>query len=615
MSQPSQTSKLAVTLTGTPAVPDFEKFANSVKSQNRAKFAYEMKHGLRAGMKKGEKPKDRAKALLTKARQVILKHQNKEAISLLRKAIELHPQNAELHTQLGDVLVKDMEQLPQALSCYMKAISLEPKVGNHYASIATLLMKMQKFEEAIDYFEIAVGFDPKNLIALSRMMHLKAHRLRWNDWDRIPTYLKVFNDPKVVSDPFAFLSLCDDGAFQKLRSETLNRSRYKASVKAWPPTSARAADQKIRIGYFSNDYYNHATMHLIGGMLEAHDREKFEIYLYDYGSKHMDHEHQRARRQADVFQDVRHMNTAQLVDLARRDGIDIAVDLKGFTEGGRLDIFNDRVAPVQIAYLGYPGTSGLKSMDYMIADRITIPSNLRQHYSEKILYMPNCYQPNDDRRFIADVNKSRQGYGLPESSFVFASFNNPYKVTPKEFDIWMELLREVPDSVLWFYVSKEPVEDTLRLEAEKRGVDGARIIPTGRLQPEYHLARLKHADLFLDTFNVNAHTTASDALWAGLPLVTKTGEQFAARVAGSILTAAGLPDLVTPSVKKYKEVALRIAQDVDYLADIRARISLARSAAPLFDTKGYTRDFERLLEQAFLNYRAGNGPKTMGLPA
>ncbi len=612
MSQSNQSSKIALAQTP-PMMAEFEKFKTSMASKGRANFAYDMKHGLRDGMKKGESPQDQAKKLLAKARAKILKHENGEAITLLHKAIALQPDDAVLHTQLGDVYVKDMSRLGDALGCYMKAIKLEPTVGSHYAAIGTLLMKMQKYEEAIDYFEIAVKFDPKNLIALSRMMHLKAHRLRWDNFEKIPTYLKVFNDPKVVSDPFAFLSLCDDGAFQRLRSEALNKSRFKPSVAAWKPFGKRAEGQKIRIGYFSNDFYNHATMHLIGGLLESHNREKFEIYLYDYGSKHQDHEHQRARRNADMYRDVRHMTTAQLVDQARRDQIDIGVDLKGFTEGGRLDIFNDRVAPVQVAYLGYPGTAGLKSMDYMIADKITIPSNLRKHYSEQILYMPNCYQPNDDHRRIAEVEASRASYGLPEDGFVFSSFNNPYKVTPQEFDIWMDLLKEVPDSVLWFYVGTAKVRDILRAEAEKRGVDGNRIIPTGRMDPEYHLARLRFADLFLDTFNVNAHTTASDALWAGLPVVTKTGEQFAARVAGSILNAAGLPDLVTPSAKKYREVALKVAQDPEYLADIRARIKLAHESAPLFDTKGYTKDFEALLEKAFNNYLAGHKPKSMAL--
>ena len=198
---------------------------------------------------------------------------------------------------------------------------------------------------------------------------------------------------------------------------------------------------------------------------------------------------------------------------------------------------------------------------------------------------------------------------------MFSSFNSPYKVTPREFDIWMKLLKEVPDSVLWFYCGKGEIMEPLRREAERRGVDGHRIITAGRVYPDVHLARLKHADLLLDTFNVNAHTTASDALWAGLPVVTKTGEQFAARVAGSILTAAGLEDLVTTTEKKYHDVALRVAQDPDYLADIRTRLAASHSHSPLFDTKGYTRDFERLLEKAFQNYIDGNRPKTMGISA
>ncbi|WP_412073836.1 glycosyltransferase [Tritonibacter mobilis] len=615
MSQPNQTSKLAVMQNAKPQFPEFEKFAESIKSQERAKFAYEMKHGLRNNRAKDEKPKETAQKLLKKARALILKHENKQAETVLRQAISLEPKDASMHALLGEVLMKDSARLMDALSCLMQAVKLEPTFGGHYALIGTLLMRLQKFEEAIDYFEIAVKFDPKNYIALSRMMHIKAHRARWDGFEKIPTYLKQFNNTRVLSDPFAFLSLCDDGEFQKQRSLSQVRAKLTNPVKAPIYTGGRPAGKKLRIGYFSNDYYNHATMHLMGGLLENHDRDRFELYLYDYGSKMRDHEHNRARQSADVFHDIRHMTTAQIVDLATRDGLDIAVDLKGFTEGGRLDMFNSRVAPVQVAYLGYPGTSGLKSMDYMVADRITIPSHLRKHYTENILYMPNCYQPNDESRYIAQMDDSRESHDLPEESFVFSTFNNPYKVTPREFDIWMNLLKEVPDSVLWYYVSNADIIDRLRKEAEARGVDGARIIPTGRMQPEFHLARLKHADLFLDTFNVNAHTTASDALWAGLPLVTKTGEQFAARVAGSILTAAGLEDLVTTTEKKYHDVALRIAQDPDYLADIRMRLAASHTNSPLFDTQGYTRDFERLMERAFQNYLDGNAPRSMGISA
>jgi len=615
VSQPNQTPKLAVMQPTKKQFPEFEKFANSVKAQERAKFAYEMKNGLRSSRAKGEQAKDTVSKLLRKAHALILKHENEKAEAVINQAIALEGQDARLHSLMGEVLMKDSDRMMDALSSLMRAIKLEPTNGSHYGMIGTLLMRLQKFEEAIDYFEIAVKFDPKNHIALSRMMHTKAHRARWDDFNKIPTYLKQFKNQNVLSDPFAFLSLCDDAAFQKQRSIAQINSKFRNPVKAPIFKGERAAGEKIRIGYFSNDFYNHATMHLMGGLLENHDRSKFEIYIYDYGSKLRDHEHERARRSADVFRDIRTLNTAQIVDLAHGDALDIAVDLKGFTENGRLDMFNSRVAPVQVAYLGYPGTTGLKSMDYMVADKITIPSHLRKHYTENILYMPNCYQPNDESRFIAEVEDTRASHDLPEEGFVFASFNNPYKVTPREFGIWMDLLKEVPDSVLWFYVSKAEIIDRLRKEAESRGVDGARIIPTGRMQPEYHLARLKHADLFLDTFNVNAHTTASDALWAGLPVVTKTGEQFAARVAGSILSAAGLEDLVTHSEKKYYEVALRIAQDPDYLADIRKRLAASHENSPLFDTKSYTRDFERLMERAFQNYIDGNAPRSLGISA
>ena len=593
--------------------PAFTAFAEGVQGQKTAQLAYEMKHGMRGPKFASGDPKERADKILKECRKLSLRGERKQAIVLLRKAIELDENNMELHLQMGDMLGSRPETRVEALKSLLTALRLDATDSKVYLSIGSLLMLMEREAEAIDYLDLAVKFNPKNALALIRMMHLKSHRQDWSFWPQINQYLKPFRNPKLIGDPFMFLPLIDDGQFQKERSIALADFSFENRNTTKLNRPERAPGGKIRIGYFSSDFYDHATMHLMAGILENHDHERFEIFVYDYGSAFQDAENKRVRETADVFRDMRNMPSENITKVAREDMLDIAIDLKGLTRGGRQEIFVDRVAPVQIAYLGYPGTTGIRAMDYMIGDEVTIPSAKQKHYCEKILYMPNCYQPNDENRKIAETGRTRADHGLPEDAFVFASFNGPYKVTPAEFDIWMELLKEVENSVLWFYVGERDFSDNLRAEAEKRGVDGSRIISTGRYSPAEHLERMKHADLFLDAFAVNAHTTASESLWAGVPMVTKLGDQFAARVAGSVLTAAGLEDLVAKTPQQYKDIALRLATDPDYFAEVKDKVESATHESALFDTVGYTRDFEALLEQAHERHMAGKSPRHMRL--
>jgi predicted O-linked N-acetylglucosamine transferase (SPINDLY family) len=591
----------------------FSAFVNGVQGQKTAQMAYELKHGIRGSRFDNEDPKEWVKRIRKECIKLGLGGERKKAIVLLRKAIELDENNTMLNLELGDLLSHDEKTRVEALKFYMKALRLEPQNSVVYLCIATLMMRMEREAEAIDYFELAAGFDPKNTLATTRIMHLKSQRQDWSFWPKVNQYLKPFVGSKRMGDPFLFLPLIDDGQFQKERSIAMADFAFENKTSGRLQRKKRPAGGKIRIGYFSSDFYNHATMHLMRGVFENHDRDQFQIYVYDYGTNEKDAESMRVRQLADVYHDVARSTGEAIIDRARNDMLDIAIDMKGFTRGNRLEMFEKRVAPVQIAYLGYPGTTGLRAMDYMIGDEVTIPKAKQRHFCEKILYMPNCYQPTDENRFIAETGKTRADHGLPEDAFVFASFNGAYKVTPSEFDIWMELLKEVENSVLWFYVGQRDFSENLRAEAEKRGVDGSRIIATGRLDPAEHLERMKHADLFLDAFAVNAHTTASEAIWAGVPLVTKLGDQFAARVAGSILTAAGLEDLVTKTPHQYKALALRLASDPAYLSEVKHSVENARSKSALFDTVGYTRDFEALLTKAHEREIAGKSPRHMGL--
>ncbi len=587
---------------------DFLKFTADVENKNLASLAYEYSQDLSNIAAQLEDPKQKVAALLAAARQKLVLHESEVAEKILKQAIDLDPENGELILQLAELYANDSSRWDESLQQYMRCVQLVPKSAYVYVGIASLLLRMRNTSLALEYFEVALTFDPNHTIALARALHLRGKQVKWDKQNELGKNLKQLAKSKVATDPFAHLALVDDGQYQRARSTHLVTSNTSNKVNLLSPYTDRAPGQKIRIGYFSNDFYDHATMHLMGGVLENHDHEEFEIYIYDYGSKKHDHEHERAKGCADVFRDIRGRSSADIKTLAREDKLDIAIDLKGFTQGTRYDIFAQRLAPLQIAYLGYPGTTGLKAMDYIIADEVVIPVSKRRHYSEKVLYMPHSYQPNDERRWIANIDSTRESLGLPETGFVFSSFNNPYKVTPKEFSIWMELLKEVEDSVLWIYTAGSDVIGNFRKEAQARGVDAERIIPAGKMLPEQHLARLRFADLFLDTFAVNAHTTASDALWSGLPVVTKLGDQFAARVAGSILTAAGLTDLVTTTASAYKAKALQMATDSTYYADVKARVMSSHDNSPLYDTRGYTRDFEDLLKQVFEAQHAGKKP-------
>ncbi len=392
------------------------------------------------------------------------------------------------------------------------------------------------------------------------------------------------------------------------------RSRTWASEKdrqsALPfPALPQTRPERLKIGYFSADFHDHATMFLIAGLLREHDRAGFELFAYSYGRIRSGDWRKRAEGDVDHFFDVADSSDRDVADLARSHGLDIAVDLKGYTEDARSGIFRHRPAPVQINFLGYPGSMGADFIDYIVADPTIIPDDQRRFYSERIIYLPHSYQPNDNTREIAKTDTTRADFGLPEDGFVFCCFNNNYKIGPCEFDVWMRLLDKVDGSVLWLFRSNIWAEYNLRKEAEKRGVDPARLVFAGKLPHPEHLARHKHADLFIDTFNCNAHTTASDALWGGLPVVTKQGKQFAARVAASLLRAVRLPELIAETEEEYEKRILELASAPDKLSSIKTRLAENRMKEPLFDTWRYTRNFEHGLRQAYDLYFEGKPPE------
>ncbi len=536
-----------------------------------------------------------------------------EAFACFSKALELDPQFGAAYFSLGRAQ-QASGKLNEALACYLQATDFSPNDGDVYTSLGTVLVLLRLGDAAIQAFEKALAIDPSLAVARAHLMHLLA---RDCDWDRLEAHIEWVQELGVIGDvvpPFTMLAFEDHPERHRVRSERFAITSFSLIKPLSVPARPVARRDRLRIGYFSADFREHATMFLSARMFELHDRSRFSIHAYSYGREDRGPMRNRTLKAFDEFKDVTALGDHAIASVARADGIDIAVDLKGYTEHQRVGVFAYRPAPIQITYLGYPGTLGAPFIDYLIADHVVVPGEQRRAYSEQLIYLPNSYQVNDDSREVPGTGGSRTEFGLPQEGFVFCCFNSTYKITPAEFDIWMDLLRRVDGSVLWLLASTANVERKLRSEAAKRRVEPDRIIFAQKVQPAAHLARQKFADLFLDTFNCNAHTTASDALWAGLPLLTKSGQGFAARVAASLLQAVGLDELITTNERDYAELALALARDPAKLAAIRAKLEVNRTTMPLFDSEKFTRHIEKAYDMAYDRFLKGEGPADIIVP-
>ena len=531
-----------------------------------------------------------------------------EAISSYKQAITLKANYAEAHSGLGVALIK-LGRLDEAEISFKQAIAFKANYAEAHNNLAITLKNLGKFDEAIESSEIAISIKPDYEYARSINLNIREGICDWGSIEQFRYLIPSLGISKNEVDPFIFLSLEDEPDRNRLRSEIFSRRKFKKV--SMPFKKNVTFPKRIRIGYFSADFHNHPIMHLAVQIFATHDRTKFEIFAFSYGPDKQDEMRKRLVNNVDNFHDVHKMDNIQIVKLARQAQLDIAVDLTGFTKNNRLDLFAYGLAPVQISYLGYPGTLGTSFIDYIIADPVIIPKDKRKYFSEKIIYLPNSYQPNDNTRAISQKAITRMESGLPSEKFVFCCFNQVYKISPKEFDIWMRLLSKVDGSVLWLLQSNFLAEKNLRREAEKRNISANRLIFAKKLPHTEHLSRLRLADLFLDTFNYNAHTTASDALWVGLPVVTKLGKGFASRVAGSLLHAIGVSELVTENEQNYESLALHLARNPDALLTIKKKIKANRLSHPLFDTERYTKDLETGYAKAYQNYYDGHPPKTI----
>jgi protein O-GlcNAc transferase len=524
-----------------------------------------------------------------------------EAISAYAQVIALKPDHAEAHYNMGNAHYQKGE-INRAISAYNNAIKLKPDYPEAYFNLGLNYQVKLEHSQAIASHQKALEFKPDHVTAETQLLHQKQHICDFTITDTLKEASTRLGITTNAVSPFAPLSWVDDPQLQFARSKNWVSQHY--HYPALPlPKRAKEPSECLKVGYFSADFFDHATMYLMAGLLREHDKKQFQIYAYSYGFSKSGEWRARAQQDVDQFFDVTDHSDQQIVELARSHNLDIAIDLKGHTMRTRSGIFQYRLAPIQVNYLGYPGSLGAGFIDYIIADPVVIPENQHQYYSEKIIYLPHSYQPNDNTRAIPEITTTRCDVGLPDRAFVFCCFNNSYKISPNEFDIWIRLLRKVDNSVLWLLQSNKWAECNLHKEAENRGIDPSRIIFAEKLPHQEHLARHKHADLFIDTFNVNAHTTASDALWGGLPVVTKQGQQFAARVAASLLTAVGLPELITETETEYENLILELATNPQKLSSVKQKLRENRLQEPLFDTKRYTQNFEHGLIEAYNIYR------------
>lgn len=535
-----------------------------------------------------------------------------QAIAAYRRAVALRPSFAEAYANLGNVLQGE-EAFDEAIEAYRAALSLNPDLAEAHANMGAALESLNRLKEAIESYRKAVELNPR-LVPIRLWLHHKRRQIC--DWEGIEAdepELRALLTSKQTNPahPFPILSMAASAR------EQLHAARAFAENFKQPAFEHRQEDfrgaKKLKIGYLSSDFCRHATALLTAELFERHDRSRFEIVAYSHGKDDRSELGQRLREAFDDFIDIRAMRDDEAATRIKADGIAILIDLKGYTKGARTGIAARRPAPVQVSFLGYPGTMGAPFIDYIIADPFVLPMDQQTFYSEKIVHLPYCYQPNDSKRLIANITPTRAECGLPEQGFVFCSFNNGYKITPEFFGIWMRLLQTVPGSVLWLLDSNDLVKDNLRREASRHGVDPARLVFAPRLTPPEHLARHRLADLFLDTLPYNAHTTASDALWAGLPVLTCAGSTFAGRVAGSLLNAMDLPELITHSLSDYEGMARRLAREPASLQGLRLRLLGNRLSAPLFDTPRYVRLYETALTQIWERWASGKGPQAFAV--
>jgi predicted O-linked N-acetylglucosamine transferase (SPINDLY family) len=557
-------------------------------------------------------------------------------------ALRIDPKNAITHSNKGNAL-KELNQFQLALESYERAISLDRRYAEAYNNKGNVLFILDKFEDAIESYEQAIALSPAyadayngrgnafskkgnltkafesceaarglDLSAPNILASCLSIRIKMCFWRELRNLVMALYPLGLVRGskvhPFDFLALLDEPkAIQALTSRyMLDMHPEKDDLGA---INKKIPHQKIRVGYFSGDFVNHPVSYLMAGVLEEHDRKQYEVFGFSYRRGAEDDVGMQARisQACDHFIDVGDKSDREIAALAREMEIDIAIDLGGLTFHNRPGVFAYRAAPIQINYIGYLGTMGATYYDYLIADAVIIPPSEQGSYAEKIMYLPS-YQANDSQRHMSERTFTREELGLPAKGFVYCCFNNNYKITPSIFDSWARILLAVEGSVLFLYADNEEAKKNLTHEAEAREISPDRIIFAGRLARDEYLARYRVADLFLDTSPYNAGTTASDALWAGLPVLTYLGRSFSARMCGSLLNAIGLPELVASSQQDYESLAISIGRDPAKILELKGKLDENRLTTQLFNTKLFTQNIEFAYAKSYERYQSGLTP-------
>ena len=514
-----------------------------------------------------------------------------EAIVMYNKAIRIKPDYTEVLSNYGNALL-ELRRYEEAIASYKKAIRIKPDFIDAHYNLGNALIKLKRYDEALKSYRKVLEVKPDYKFLIGLLQYFEMVICDWENFEKQKnSILEKIHAKEKASEPFNIITFTDAPSAHRACSEIWCQEMFPSNISLGPIYKS-PRKKKIILGYYSADFRNHAISFLIAELFEIHDREQFELIAFSFGPDVKDEIQPRLYTAFDQFIDVRNKSNQEVAILSRKIGIDIAIDLVGLTGDCRPGIFSFRAAPIQVNYLGYPGTMGANFIDYIIADHTLIPAKSEEFYAEKIIYLPNTYQANDRKKVISDKQFSRTELGLPEDSFVFCCFNNNHKILPTTFIGWMRILKTVKSSVMLLLEDNSWSEVNLKREAEKQGVEASRLIFVKRTSLTEHLARHRQADLFLDTFPYNAHTTASDALWAGLPLLTLMGESFASRVAASLLTAIDLPELITTTQEEYESLAIELATNPNKLKAIKTKLESNRLTAPLFDTPRFTKHLE-----------------------
>lgn len=538
-----------------------------------------------------------------------------ESRASFETVLALEPGNAVAMNCHGNVL-RDMKKYNEAIQSYSAAIQARPEYAEALINRGYTYWTLKQFDTGMADVELALTFAPDYPYGRGEVLHARMYAADWHDFAARKSELEeLVRAGKRAIQPFDFQAIAESPADSQACSRIWVADKYPPMPARPHDPAARKDNQKIRIGYVSGEFRQQATAILMAGLYERHDREIFEIVALDSGVNDQSPMRARLEKAFDRWIGITGLSDEQVADVVRDAEIDILVNLNGFFGEARMGVFARRPAPIQVNYLGFPATLGAPYIDYIIADKVVIPEAEQRFYDEQVVYLPGCYQANDDKGRPMSQMPLKVDAGLPAEGFVFCNFNSAYKLTPETFDSWMRILKQVDGSVLWILESAAPFAANLRSEAEARGVAADRLIFAPDLPTELHLARLKLADLFLDSLPYNAHTTASDALWAGVPLITRKGTTFPGRVAASLLESVGLSELVMDTAQDFEALAVELATNPEALKKIRARLEKNRDTSVLFDTDRSRKNIEAAYIQMWQRWLGGEAPRGFSVKA